>query len=104
LTIAIDHGEARLKTQLQAVISQYDHVIIDCPPALSWLTINAFTASDKVLVPGAPGYFELDSIVQIGKTIQEVRLVKAFKDALNISLHSAGKRPLSPSKIEIVAT
>ena len=48
-------------------------MIIDCPPALSWLTINAFTASDKVLITVAPGYFELDSIVQISKTIQEVR-------------------------------
>ena len=35
----------------------------DCPPALSWLTINAFTASDKVRITVSPGYFELDSIV-----------------------------------------
>ena len=73
LTTAIDHREARLKTQLDAIRSQYEHVIIDCPPALSWLTINAFTASDRVLIPVAPGYFELDSIVQISKTVQEVR-------------------------------
>lgn len=73
LTTALDHREARLKTQLQTIRTKYDYVIIDCPPTLSWLTINAFTASDKVLVPVAPGYFELDSIVQIGKTIQEVR-------------------------------
>jgi chromosome partitioning protein len=53
--------------------SQYEYVIIDCPPALSWLTINAFTAADKVLVVVAPGYFELDSIVQISKTIKEVK-------------------------------
>lgn len=73
LTTAIDHREARLKIQLESIRDRYDFVIIDCPPALSWLTINAFTASDKVLVPVAPGYFELDSIVQLGKTIQEVR-------------------------------
>ncbi len=73
LTTAIDHREARLKTRLDAVRDQYEHVIIDCPPALSWLTINAFTASDKVLITVSPGYFELDSIVQISKTIQEVR-------------------------------
>src|SRR3954468_19455222 len=73
LTTAIDHREARLKTQLDTIRQQYAHVIIDCPPALSWLTINAFTASDKVLIPVSPGYFELDSIVQISKTIQEVR-------------------------------
>ncbi len=73
LTTAIDHREARLKGQLDIIRQQYAHVIIDCPPALSWLTINAFTASDKVLIPVSPGYFELDSIVQISKTIQEVR-------------------------------
>ncbi len=73
LTTAIDHREARLKTQLNAIVAGYEYVIIDCPPALSWLTINAFTASDKVLITVSPGYFELDSIVQISKTIQEVR-------------------------------
>ena len=73
LTTAIDHREARLKSQLSAVVPDYEYVIIDCPPALSWLTINAFTASEKVLITVSPGYFELDSIVQISKTIQEVR-------------------------------
>ena len=73
LTTAIDHREARLKAQLRAVVPGYEYVLIDCPPALSWLTINAFTASDKVLITVSPGYFELDSIVQISKTIQEVR-------------------------------
>jgi len=73
LTTAIDHREARLKRQLDKVKDQYDYVFLDCPPALSWLTVNAFTASDQVLVVVSPGYFELDSIVQISKTIQEVR-------------------------------
>ena len=73
LTTAIDHREARLKAQLEKIAGDYAHVIIDCPPALSWLTINAFTASDRVLITVSPGYFELDSIVQISKTIQEVR-------------------------------
>lgn len=73
LTTAKDHREARLKQELDPIKDRYDYVFIDCPPALSWLTINAFTASDKVLVVVAPGYFELDSIVQMGKTIQEVK-------------------------------
>jgi chromosome partitioning protein len=73
LTSAKDHREARLKLHLDAIKSRYDHVLLDCPPALSWLTLNAFTASDKVLVIISPGYFELDSIVQISKTIAEVR-------------------------------
>jgi chromosome partitioning protein len=73
LTTAKDHREARLKQQLDKIKDNYDYVFIDCPPALSWLTINAFTASDEVIVAVAPGYFELDSIVQISKTIEEVQ-------------------------------
>lgn len=73
LTTAIDHREARLKNALDLVRGQYDYIFIDCPPTLSWLTINAFTASDKAIVVVAPGYFELDSIVQISKTIEEVK-------------------------------
>ena len=82
LTTALDHREARLKQQLDTVKNGYEFVIIDCPPTLSWLTINAFTASDKVVVVASPGYFELDSIVQISKTIQEVR--KFFNPELDI--------------------
>ena len=73
LTTAIDHREARLKHQLAKVSEHYDYVFIDCPPALSWLTVNAFTAADQVLVVVSPGYFELDSIVQISKSITEVQ-------------------------------
>lgn len=73
LTTAKDHREARLKNQLDQIKGNYDFVFIDCPPALGWLTINAFTASDAVLVVVEPGYFELDSIVQLNKTLVEVR-------------------------------
>src|SRR5829696_7579592 len=73
LTSAIDHREARLKHELDAIRPRYDVVVIDCPPALSWLTINAFTASDRVLIVVSPGYFELDSTVQLGKTIAQVQ-------------------------------
>jgi chromosome partitioning protein len=50
LTTAKDHREAHLKTQLDVVKSRYDLILFDCPPALSWLTLNALTASDKVMV------------------------------------------------------
>jgi chromosome partitioning protein len=83
LTTAIDHREARLKHKLDALKDHYEYVFIDCPPALSWLTINAFTASDKVLITVSPGYFELDSIVQISKTIQDVR--EYFNPAIQVA-------------------
>jgi chromosome partitioning protein len=82
LTVAKDHREARLKKELDKIRGNYDFVIIDCPPTLSWLTLNAFTASDSVLLVVAPGYFELDSIVQINKTIEEVR--SYYKPTLRI--------------------
>jgi chromosome partitioning protein len=73
LTTALDHREARLKAGLDAIKNRYEYVFIDCPPALSWLPINAFTAADRVLIVVSPGYFELDSLVQISKTITEVQ-------------------------------
>jgi chromosome partitioning protein len=84
LTTAIDHREERLKRELDAIKENYEYIFIDCPPTLSWLTINAFTAADKVMVIVSPGYFELDSIVQISKTIREV------KEFFNPQLQLAG--------------
>lgn len=73
LISAIDHREARLKSELDKIKDRYDFIFLDNPPALGWLTINSLTASDSVLVVVSPGYFELDSIVQISKTIANVR-------------------------------
>jgi len=73
LTTAKDHREARLKRRLDDIKDDYDYVIIDCPPALSWLTLNGMTAADGVLVVVSPGYFELDSLVQLNKSMGEVR-------------------------------
>jgi len=90
LTVAIDHREARLKSELDKIKEQYDYVFIDCPPALSWLTVNGLTAADKALIVVSPGYFELDSIVQMGKTIEEVKVnfnpdIQLFGFLLNMS-------------------
>ncbi len=82
LTTAIDHREARLKNELEKVKANYDYVFIDCPPALSWLTVNAFTASDGIIVVVSPGYFELDSLVQINRTLQKVQ--RFFKPDLKL--------------------
>jgi chromosome partitioning protein len=80
LTTAKDHREARLKSALDKIKARYDYVFIDNPPAL--LTLNSFTASDAVLVVVSPGYFELDSLVQLSKTLDEVR--DYFNPALSL--------------------
>jgi len=82
LTTAKDHREARLKTELDRIKDEYDYVFIDNPPALGWLTLNSFTASDRILVVVSPGYFELDSLVQLAKTLDEVR--EYFNPALSL--------------------
>jgi len=73
LTTAKDHREARLKNQLSKVEDQFDHIVIDCPPSLGWLTVNAFTAARGIVIVVSPGYFELDSIGQIRKSLDEVK-------------------------------
>jgi chromosome partitioning protein len=82
LTTAKDHREARLKTELDKIKDQFDFIFIDNPPALGWLTLNSFTASDNVLVVVSPGYFELDSLAQLSKTLEEVR--EYFNPNLNL--------------------
>ena len=73
LASATDHREARLKRELDKVKVDYDTIILDCPPSLGWLTLNAFTASDQIIIVVEPGYFELDSITQIIRTIKTVQ-------------------------------
>src|SRR4051812_5984851 len=65
--------EERLKLHLDKLKDSYDFIFIDCPPSLSWLTFNALVASDKVIVPVSPGFFELESITQINMTIHEIQ-------------------------------
>jgi chromosome partitioning protein len=73
LTVAKDHREARLKRELDPLKGSYDFIFLDCPPALGWLTLNALTASEKVLVMVSPGYFEVEAIDQIADTIRETK-------------------------------
>lgn len=65
--------EFLLKRELEKVEEKYDFVIIDCPPSLSLLTINALTAADTVLVPIQCEYYALEGLSQIMQTIDLVR-------------------------------
>jgi chromosome partitioning protein len=73
LAQAMDNRSERLKRALGKVRDEYDYVIIDNPPSLGMLTINSFTASDKLLVPVSTGFFALTGLVQLQETIDMVK-------------------------------
>jgi chromosome partitioning protein len=65
--------EAKLKMALAEVKSKYDYILIDCPPTLGLLTVNALTAADSVLVPLQAEYFALEGLGQLMTTIGLIR-------------------------------
>ena len=65
--------EYRLKEQLKPILSQYEYIIIDTPPALGVLTVNALTAADVVLIPAQADAYSMQGIGQLMETIDAVR-------------------------------
>ncbi len=71
--VTADDREYRLRRALGPVLSRYDFIFIDCPPALGLLTVNALTAADSVLVPLQAEFFALEGLSHLLGTIQRVR-------------------------------
>lgn len=71
--IGIDDKEYILKKQIEGIIDFFDYVIIDCPPSLSMLTVNAMTTADAVLVPIQCEFYALEGLSQLLHTIDLVR-------------------------------
>ncbi len=71
--IGMANREFLLKTALDEVAADYDYVLIDCPPSLELLTLNALCASDSVLVPVQGEYFALEGLSDLMNTIRIVR-------------------------------
>ena len=65
--------EYRVKEALETVESSYDYVLIDCPPSLGLLTVNALTASDSVIIPVQCEYLALEGLTQLNDTVTMVR-------------------------------
>jgi chromosome partitioning protein len=74
--------EFRLKDVLSNVASNYDYVLVDCPPSLGLLTVNALVAADSVLVPLQCEFFALEGITELMATVERVRA--AFNPRLAI--------------------
>ncbi|MFC5589970.1 ParA family protein [Sporosarcina soli] len=74
--------EVRMKHAIQEVKDRYDYIIIDCPPSLGLLTINALTASDSILIPVQCEYYALEGLSQLLSTIRLVQ--KHLNESLTI--------------------
>ncbi len=65
--------ESKLKSALKEVVEDYDYILIDCPPSLGLLTINALTASDAVLIPLQCEYYAMEGLSQLVNTIRLIQ-------------------------------
>ena len=82
--IDVENKEFIVRNSIQKIRDNYDFVIIDCPPSLSMLTINAMTTADSVLVPIQCEYYALEGLSQLIHTVELV------KDRLNPDLEIEG--------------
>lgn len=71
--VSLMSREHRLKERIDEVRERYDYIFIDCPPSLGLITLNAFTASDSVLIPVQCEYYALEGLGQLINTINLVR-------------------------------
>ena len=82
--IGVDKKEYILKNEIDWVKDRYDYIIIDCPPSLSLLTVNAMTTADSVLVPIQCEYYALEGLSQL------IHTVNLVKERLNPDLEMEG--------------
>ena len=73
--VEVEHREFRLKNALAAVEAEYDHIIIDCPPSLGLLTLNALTAAKSLLVPIQCEYYALEGVTELFDTLARIRRI-----------------------------
>jgi chromosome partitioning protein len=76
--------ETRLRQAIHPIASRYDFVLIDCPPSLGLLTINALTAANEIIIPVQAEYYALEGLSQLNAVLRRVR------EALNPTLHVSG--------------
>ncbi|HLY99205.1 MAG TPA: ParA family protein [Candidatus Angelobacter sp.] len=80
--VTAEEREFRLRNALQSVRDRFDFIVLDCPPALDLLTLNALVAADSVLIPMQAEYFALEGISELIDTIDRLR--QSFNASLQI--------------------
>ena len=71
--INLDNNESRLKNALDAVKDDYDYILIDCPPSLNMLTVNAFIAANGIVIPMQCEYYALEGLSALMNTIERIK-------------------------------
>ncbi len=77
-----ERREFRLRTALESIRNDFEFIILDCPPALDLLTLNALVAADSVLIPMQPEYFALEGVSELLDTMERVR--QSFNPELTV--------------------
>jgi chromosome partitioning protein len=80
--VGAENREFRLRSALESVRERFDFIVLDCPPALDLLTLNALVAADSVLVPMQAEYFALEGVSELLDTIERLR--QSFNPGLEI--------------------
>lgn len=71
--VGVERREFVLKGALNAIVTEFEFIVVDCPPSLGLLTLNALTASDKVLIPLQCEFYALEGLSHLIKTVSRVR-------------------------------
>jgi len=71
--VGLDRREFRLRDSLEPLLQRYDYILIDCPPALGLLTLNALVAADSVLVPLQAEFYALEGLTHLLNTLERVK-------------------------------
>jgi chromosome partitioning protein len=80
--VSADQREFRLRNALASIRDRFDFIVLDCPPALDLLTLNALVAADSVLIPMQAEYFALEGVSELLDTIERLR--QSFNPGLQI--------------------
>ena len=79
----LEKRESRLRNALETISGSYDYAVIDCPPSLGLLTVNALVAGDGVVIPMQCEYFSLEGLSQIMMTVKQVK--KLYNPSLSLT-------------------